>query len=162
MLTLRLTVDHGLDEAQLTLAELSGRLSAVGRAVQRQVVQLFGAMEQEWFDSEGHAFGRAGWAPLAPSTVERKLRAGRPPFILQDTFALIDAATAPSSHARPSVFGASVIELAIGDDVQAPYAIFHQLGTARMPAREVVPDPVPDSFLDAVQSVVVDYLMHHR
>lgn len=89
-------------------------------------------VEQDQFDSEGHG----QWATLADSTLAEKQRLGFPEQILVRTGDLKDSLTDPGRAASKQPFS-----MTWGTDV--PYAIYHQLGTEKMPERQVIPDPFP-------------------
>lgn len=82
------------------------------------------------FDSEG---GRAsgGWAPLAPSTIEFKSRAGYPLDILRRTDDLKDSLTRGSSSG--AIRQVSPQMLVFGSSID--YGEYHQSGTSKMPRR---------------------------
>lgn len=92
---------------------------------------VMGALESEWFDSNGHG----EWPELAPSTVARKGHA----TILVDTgdlrASLVDPGRAMQIHGTSAEYGTDV-----------EYAHWHQDGgyvAGRPPQRQVIPDPLP-------------------
>lgn len=94
-----------------------------------EVGDEFRAIEAEHFDAEG-----PGWAPLSPKYAARKLRLYGDKPILRATDKLyrsmtIKGAEGNVSRVQPmsAEFGTSIF-----------YAIFHQTGTVKMPAREVI------------------------
>lgn len=92
---------------------------------------VLGAMEQEWFASNG----QGTWPPLADSTVARKGHS----TILVDTGDLKASITDPGRAMQ--IHG---VEAEYGTDVE--YAIYHQDGgyvAGRPPQRQVIPDPLP-------------------
>ena len=95
------------------------------------VAEAFADMESRLFASEGSSGGRT-WAPLSPSYSAWKVSRGRSGQILVDTGRLRRSLTQ-----RP--FGHEVItpqRFEFGTDV--PYAVYHQQGTSKMPARPPV------------------------
>lgn len=89
----------------------------------------FRDIEAERFAAEGF-----GWAQLAASTLRRKIRLFGAKTILRATDALYNSLTIKGAFGNVTrvfpmraEFGTSIF-----------YAIFHQLGTSRMPAREVI------------------------
>lgn len=91
-----------------------------------RVKPVMAEIEQERWDNEG-----PGWAGLAASTVEQKLRHGWPLDILVRTGELRDSLVDPGQAARE--YGRSLVW-----ETDVPYAGFHQEGTDRMPARPVI------------------------
>ena len=111
-------ISEALDHGQLqTIAAAQAQLQ-VGRI-------------REAFRAGGHhRRGGTQWAPLRPRVVRRRARRGRT-TILIDTGRLRNTifGTAEVSH---GAYGASVT---LRITAPAPYARFHQNGTATMPAR---------------------------
>ena len=97
-----------------------------------EIVKLFYQMESQQFESEG-AHGSGGWAPLAPSTLEQKLRMGYPSKMLVRSGKLMLSLTGQASG---SVVEVRPLMLAVGTSI--PYGVFHQRGTAKMPARPLI------------------------
>lgn len=114
-------LDRDLLRFEANLAAPAGALLNIGTMLREMV--------ERQFDSEGGASG--GWAPLADSTVAAKQRQGLDPRILQATGRLKESLTRKfDSEHTERLSGSS---LAFGTKV--PYAIYHQTGTASMPAR---------------------------
>jgi phage gpG-like protein len=91
------------------------------------------AVELALFEAEG-----AGeWPPLKESTRERKAALGQPDKILQATGALKDSLTINNAEGATEYL--SPWELVFGTHLTtedgAPYPVFHQRGTSKMPAR---------------------------
>lgn len=120
-------------------------LEDIGRAVHRLTMKRF--------ETETDPWGRA-WAPLAPSTVARRRQGSR--RILQDTGTLKRSfAWEVRGHAvAVGTFGVPGLRR----DKYPHYAVFHQFGTERMPARKMLPEePWPEAYLKAVTKVVKHY-----
>jgi phage gpG-like protein len=93
----------------------------------------FARFERELFDSQG-ASGGVPWAPLAASTLLKKIKAGQNPAILRVTDALMNSLTrfpAPGGFRRT---GKDQFQIGTLDKK----AVYHQQGTRNMPARPVV------------------------
>lgn len=117
------SLDHALADFQSSLAGDSPALAAIADDL-REILA-------EQFSTEGAA-GGSPWAPLAPSTL-RKAHAARV-GILQVTGAL--AASLVDKDAPGHVEECDGEQLLFGTGL--PYAVFHQEGTRRMPARPIV------------------------
>ena len=88
-------------------------------------------MEQRQFDTRGDG----AWPPLAESTLRQKSMRGWPADPLVRTGALKDSLTDPGR-----AFTKGPMNAEYGTNI--PYAHYHQDGTSKMPARQVIPDPV--------------------
>jgi phage gpG-like protein len=104
-------------------------------------------VEEDQFSTQG-----AGeWAPLAESTLARKEAGGWPSDPLVRTGDLKDSLINPG---RAADTGPS--HMIYGTDVD--YAGFHQEGTSRMPARQVIPDPYRVEDRRKVEAAMVTYI----
>jgi len=113
------------------------------------VARLWGDWMRRQYASEGGWGGRR-WAPLAPATVAEKAAAGfGARGILVRTGEMRNASTAPRR-----MIAARSLTLVIEDE-KAPY---HQGGTSRMPARPIIPEPLPASAEDDVERAAEDYI----
>jgi len=119
---------------------------ALAGPVAEAVHEFFGDV----FASEGAAGGSA-WAPLAASTREAKPEGKT---ILRRTDTLWKSLVVADDENGYTL--ATDAELIVGSSVV--YGIWHQLGTERMPRREIVPDTVPQEYVDTWGSLVADYL----
>jgi phage gpG-like protein len=90
----------------------------------REVAIALDAWMRRNFQGDGAMVG--GWAPLAPSTIKRKEKAGKTKMLYWSG-RLFQSFYATGSK-REAVAGARV-----------PYARYHQEGTSRMPARPILP-----------------------
>lgn len=117
----------------------------------REIVRQFKGIEQKQFNTEG-GYGSGGWKPLAPSTVEHKEREGFSAKILVRTGLLMESLTGESpwtiAEVRP-------LELRLGTKLE--YALLHQKGTSRMPARPVIDLTEKDKmdFMKTIQRYLV-------
>jgi hypothetical protein len=124
------------------------------------------AETKEQFATEGHR-ASGGWAPLAPSTIQKRGGAGRsggaiftnpgggggftsggPVRILHDTGALEQSLTEPKGANQ--ILEVTPQELVFGS--RLPYAHYHQTGTRRMPRRR------PLEFTEAAKRDMVKIL----
>jgi phage gpG-like protein len=123
-----------------------------------ELVPLIQACEAQAFHGQ-HTPGGEAWAPLAPSTIAMKGRRsgliGPHSTILVDTGRLFESLTLEDGTSD-TIWITGDRFLTFGTDV--PYAIFHETGTARMPARPAVGinDNTADQIADAVGGFVVD------
>lgn len=108
-------------------------------AMPAQLFQLFEASERRQFDSEG-AYGSGGWALLAPITIQRKRALGLDNGILRATGQMADTLT--DGKAAGAIRDVTPTRAVFG--TEDPKAIFHQMGTSRMPRRRPVQLPERD------------------
>lgn len=110
------------------------RLAEVPSRVARDGASEIKALIGQQFAAQTDAYGRP-WAQHEPATVER----WGAHAILNLTGALADVDVKPLAGAG------------IGITLGAKYGAFHQVGTARMVARPILPDgPLPDSWRAAL------------
>lgn len=129
-------------------------LMAFGEFVLRPEVEK---MLEKHFRSKGGAFGtRSKWAPWAEETRLKRLRKGNiSKGILTDEDVLFDSLFAEESMNIDSEHDG--IRLVLNTGVR--YSIFHQLGTVYMPERQVIPDPLPVSFVRRIKKLLRAYVL---
>lgn len=143
----------------LIARELRGwQLRAVSaRPAFEKMADAFAQAETRQFDSEG-GYGSGGWAPLSPSYAAWKAihYPGKP--ILERTGALRRALTTrPLGVERiEDEFGEFGVGGSLGSGVD--YAVYHQQGTPKMPARPPVafPESVKREFVKILQVWLVN------
>lgn len=98
------------------------------------------------FRTESDPYG-AKWAPLSAATIRAKRRRGGIQKILQQTGRM-------RATANYRVIGA-VLQIGLSDRK----AVFHQMGTRRMPARPILPDRgLPPEDAQELQEIFTDWL----
>jgi phage gpG-like protein len=115
-------VEKALAAFQESLADQQPALAAIADDLREMIARQFA--------SEGRAEG-APWAKLAPSTLRRR-RASTP--ILYETGALLRSLGEPGAAGH--VEELEGYSLTLGS--RLPYALYHQTGTRRMPARPII------------------------
>lgn len=95
-----------------------------------QIADDFREMMARQFASQGSAEGTP-WAPLAPSTLRRRRTS---PSILYATGALLRSLTEPGAAGHVEELEDQSLTLGSG----LPYALYHQTGTRRLPARPLI------------------------
>lgn len=98
-----------------------------------QMAEEFYDWEEQAFDSAGASAG-AGWRPLSPRYASWKAKNYPGRGVLERELNLRRSLTGPSGPRAVHSIGSRRME--IGTEV--PYAVFHQEGTGRMPARPVI------------------------
>lgn len=102
------------------------------RDIWPEVQKTFLEIESDQFASGGAKGASGDWEDLAPSTIEKKGFMG--------SFKLIESgdlkASVSRKGAKGQIYDPQPLELTLGTSI--PYAIYHQRGTKRMPARPVI------------------------
>ena len=146
-------------KAEQQLLAVPNRLRHLDAFARFALAPLVTDVVKRHWESKGAAFGHP-WAPWAASTLAARLRKGNAQLgILRDTGHLFAAVlrAAESPTVTPTTSGAR-LEITLGPD-DDPKAIFHQLGTSRMPARQVLPDPLPRSLRDTARELLRDFVL---
>lgn len=159
---IRVTVDYfpKLTKGERALLALPPRLRNLRPVMIEGVAPAYNAMLKRHWESQGAAFGQR-WAPLAERTLEARARKGTlSKGILRDTdhlFKAVFRARATDDRLK-SIRGGIRFQGNVGERK----AIYHQLGTQFMPARTVIPDPLPRSFKQQVRAIVREYALTGR
>jgi hypothetical protein len=167
VLTPEITYTPRISPALAQLRGLSARLRDLRPLAEQSIVPAAIAMLRRHWDSKGAAFGHA-WAPLAPSTMAARIRKGtaaKGPLRDTDSLFLALFRSVSSSNVVRSTAGGVRVALGLDETASAldrMKALWHQKGTARMPARQVIPDPLPRSFRDLVRALTLDYVLTGR
>ncbi len=130
MYEIRLQVDETVDGA---FAKLAQTLSDLSKPFEK-ASEVFYRFEKDVFETEGRSSKARQWSPLTRQYArwKEKVAPGKP--ILELTGALRDSMTGPDD---PNSFrDIQPQEMAIGTTLF--YAEFHQTGTPRMVARQVI------------------------
>lgn len=139
------------------LIALPDRMKNLRPLMQNVIAPLTNEMLKQHWDSKGAAFGHQ-WAPWAPSTKAARIRKGNASKgLMRDTdhlFNTIFAARATDDRLK-IIAGGLRLQL----NTRVPYAIYHQVGTSNMPERQVIPDPLPPTFLRKVRAAIREYLV---
>lgn len=130
MTNLRVDVDS--DDARRRLRQLGLFLSDL-RPFWPRVVPIFIGWMRSQFETEG-AWAGHRWAPLSPAYAAYKAQRYPGRSILIAEGDLRQAASRPERKATPTELVLTIRDPKIG---------YHQTGTARMPARPVVPASLP-------------------
>lgn len=112
------------------------------------LVPVFIGWMRSQFESEG-VWGGQQWAPLSPAYAIEKARTHPGRTILIRDGAMRRAASQPRREATPRTLVLWI------DDPKAPY---HEEGTDRMPARPLIPEPLPTSALRDVDLAAGEYV----
>jgi hypothetical protein len=125
------------DEVLRAKLEKLGTLLSDFRLFAPLLVPVFIGWMGAQFSSEG-GWGGQTWAPLSPGYAVEKARTHPGRTILIRDGGLRRAASSPRREVTPRTLTLWI------DDAVAP---FHQEGTDKLPARPLIPDPLPASAL---------------
>lgn len=133
-----ITIDVDISDASSGLAKIIAGLSNMSPLL----TECGAYMERETKlnIAKGQTYQGAAFAPLATSTLQQK-RSGR---ILQETGAMVSSITSRVSSN----------EVQVGPSIG--YAIFHQFGTSKMPARPFV--GIANRHHPKLQTIAKDYV----
>jgi hypothetical protein len=149
-----------LSPAEQLLLSLPNRMRNLRPFMIGSLAPAANRMLKRHWDTKGAAFGHA-WAPWAPSTLAARIRKGNAAKgILRDTdhlYKTLFRARATDNRLRVIRNG-----LRLQLNVGVPFAIFHQLGTSFMPERQVIPDPLPNSFIRQARHLLKQFLLTGR
>jgi hypothetical protein len=158
LIRVEVSLTRKLTKAEELLAQLPNRLANLRPLMQNVIAPEVNNMLLKWWNSKGRAYGRGGWPEWAEATLAKRTRKGNvSKGILRDTdhlFKTLFRARSADSRLRLVPGG---IRLALNVGVR--YAIFHQLGTENMPARQVIPDPLPGVFIKRIRSLVKEFIL---
>ena len=158
MITIKVQVNYDLKlkKAEEAILALPNRLKNLRPLMQQGVAPALNSMMRRHFESQGAAFGHP-WAPLAESTIATRLSHGTlSKGILRDSdnlFRTIMKSRAADNRLRV-VRGGLTLQANVG----VRYALFHQVGTQFMPDRQVIPDPLPQTFRRTVMNLVREFI----
>lgn len=149
-----------LSRGEQNLLQLPNRLRNLRPLMQGAVAPAANRMLLRHWNSKGAAFGHR-WAAWAASTLRKRLAKGNASKgILLDTEHLFKTLfRARSTDDRLKVV-AGGLRLAL--NVRVPYSDKHQVGTLYMPARQVIPDPLPLKFRSEVRDIVRQFILTGR
>jgi len=135
------------------IAAIRARASDVGPALVGPVAEILRSSFQAQFLTAG-AYGGNPWEPLQPASLRR--RKGASGVVLDLTGEMRSALTEPDAPGSVAELGGDGMSLLFGTDLDR--AAWHQHGTRYMPARELLPDPWPPEDIDAIASVIADFI----
>jgi hypothetical protein len=157
MMNVEVSYTPRLSPVEQHLLKLPNRLRNLRPLMQRGIAPAFNAMLKRHWDSKGAAFGRR-WAPWAESTRAARIAKGNAAKgLLRDTdhlFKVLFRERATDNRLRVVAGGVE-----FRPNVNVPYALFHQVGTSRMPERQVIPDPLPRSFKQECRAIVREFIL---
>lgn len=141
---------------QRYVRDVKGRFAKMGPVMSGRLEPMFKQAIVKQFQTEGE-WGNTPWPELSDERTAQKLRSGTLwKGILRDSDRLFDAfATESSDEFHVEVNGRNFTYV-----IEVPYAYVHQRGIeGRTPARPIVPDPMPESFIAKLRNVIAGYII---
>jgi hypothetical protein len=143
-----------LTRAEQKLIELPNRLGRLRQFTQKTLAPEAQKMVLKHWRTKGSAYGHK-WAPWAEETLRKRLLKGNvDKGILRDSDTLFNSLTKP--QAIKLEYLPNGVRLSLNTGV--PYSIFHQMGTRYMPARLVLPMPLPPTFVRTIRKLTVSFI----
>lgn len=166
-----ITADVALEltPAIVKFERLAGRFTNFVPVLGGRIDVLARQLIRRQFETAGRAAGRGSWRGLTPTYSKRRRFPGRP--LLRQTDALYDALTRRGHPNQQLVLARDRYSLTVaegaqdreGRSVRARF-IGHQLGVPRfnVPVRQVIPDPLPRTFIDDCRRAVKAYVVRNE
>jgi hypothetical protein len=144
----------------IRLNRIAGRFSNFKPVLGGRVDVLARRLIRRQFETEGRAGGQGGWKKLTPTYLARRVLPGKP--ILRQSDGLFEALTQKGHADQQVVLEKDLYSLTIDEsaDTHARF-VGHQLGVPRsnLPARQMIPDPLPKNFINEVRQAVKAYVV---
>ena len=156
-------VDVGLDitPALVRFKRLAGRFTDFRPVLGGRVDVAARRLIRRQFLSEGRAgVGGGGWPALQPTYLLRRVLPDRP--MLRQSDGLFEALTKRGHPDQELVLERHRYALTIAEDADTRARfVGHQLGIpeSNVPERQMIPDPVPKTFIDEVRGLVKSYVV---
>ncbi len=160
MITVAVDYSPRLSRGEQNLLALPNRLANLRPVMIGAIAPAANRMLIRHWESKGAAFGHS-WAPWAESTLRKRLAKGNAEKgILRDTDHLFKTIIrARSGDDRLKVIkGGLRLQL----NTREFKAVYHQVGTQYMPERQVIPDPLPQSFTNEVRTILRKFILSGR
>ncbi len=163
MIVVQVSLD--LTAALLKTTRLAGRFSDFTPVLGGRVDVAARRLIRRMFETQGRASGQGQWPALSQSYLPRREFPRRP--MLRQTDALYNALTKrghPDQEIvlEPDLYSLTVAEGATDDRGRSIRARFigHQTGNnPPLPQRQMIPDPLPGTFLDEVRRLIKAYVL---
>jgi hypothetical protein len=156
-----LKVSLDITPALIKFERLAGRFSNFVPVMGGRVDVLARRLIRRMFDTQGRAGGRGQWQALTPNYLRRRLLPGKP--ILRQSDALYEALTQKGNVNQELILEKDRYSLSVSETAGLIRASFvgHQLGVpeSNLPARQMIPDPLPQTFINEVRRAVKAYIV---
>jgi hypothetical protein len=146
--------------ALVRFKRLAGRTSDFRPVLGGRVDVAARRLIRRQFLSEGRASGRGQWAALQPTYVARRVLPDMP--MLRQSDGLFEALTQKGHPDQDVVLEPHRYSLTIAEDADTRARfVGHQLGVpqSNLPARQMIPDPLPKTFIDEVRQIAKSYIV---
>jgi len=140
---------------------LAGRFSNFIPVLGGRVDVLARRLIRRMFDTQGRASGRGQWQALTENYKKRRQFPGKP--LLRQLDELYDALTRKGDANQAVILEKDRYSLSVSEAAGRIRARFvgHQLGVpeSNLPARQMIPDPLPQTFINDVRRAVRAYIL---
>ena len=150
--------DLEITTALIKFERLAGRFTNFVPVMGGRVDVLARRLIRRMFDTEGRASGRGQWQALSPNYAKRRAFPNKP--LLRQEDELYRALTERGNENQELTLTRNTYSLTVGGSVRAKF-IGHQLGLPEqnLPARQMIPDPLPETFIRQVRAAVKAYIV---
>jgi hypothetical protein len=149
-----------LTKGEQALLVLPNRMKNLRPVMIASIAPAVNKMLKRHWDTLGKAFGHP-WAPWAESTLRQRIKKGNAgKGLMRDSdhlFKTLFQSRVADNRLR-SIRGGLRLQL----NTSVPYAVYHQVGTSFMPERQVIPDPLPPTFIRQVRALLREFLLTGR
>jgi hypothetical protein len=158
-----ISINTSLDitPALIRFQRLAGRFTNFIPVMGGRVDVLARRLIKRQFDTEGRASGRGRWAPLTEHYKRRRVFPDRP--LLRQTDDLYNALVKRGDANQELILEKDRYSLSVNEAAGRVRARFvgHQLGLPEwnLPARQMIPDPLPKTFIQQVRNAVKAYIV---
>ena len=151
-------VDLEITPALVKFERIAGRFTNFVPVMGGRVDVLARRLIRRMFDTQGRASGRGQWAPLTENYIKRRVFPGKP--LLRQSDELYQALTERGNANQELTLTRNRYSLTVGGNVRARF-VGHQLGLPEqnLPARQMIPDPLPETFIRQVRQAVKAYIV---
>jgi hypothetical protein len=159
VIEVRTTLD--ITPALVRFQRIAGRFTNFVPVMGGRVDVLARRLIKRQFDTEGRASGRGRWAPLTENYKKRRVFPDRP--LLRQTDELYNALVRRGDANQDLILERNRYSLSVSEAAGRVRARFvgHQLGNPdyNLPARQMIPDPLPKNFIEQVRRAVKAYIV---
>lgn len=153
--------DLNITPALVRFERIAGRFTNFVPVMGGRVDVLARRLIKRQFDTEGRASGRGRWAPLTENYRKRRIFPDKP--LLRQSDDLYNALVRRGDSNQELILERNRYSLSVSEAAGKVRARFigHQLGlpSQNLPARQMIPDPLPKNFIEQVRRAVKAYIV---
>lgn len=157
---IEIRTDLEITTALIKFERLAGRFTNFEPVMGGRVDVLARQLIRRMFETEGRASGRGQWQALSPNYLKRRVLPSKP--LLRQSDGLYEALTQRGNANQELTLSRNTYSLTVAEssDIRARF-IGHQRGvpSSNLPARPMIPDPLPQTFIQSVRKAVKSYIV---